>query len=60
MMEYLGDLWEVRSVISIVALLALVIGFVFMVVLKYTAGCIVWFSIFAYLVGLLGLAWSFR
>ena len=60
MMEYLGDLWEVKSVISICAGLALVLGFVFMVIVKYFAGCIVWFCIVAYFVMLLALAWSFR
>jgi len=58
MVEYLGDVWDVRKVIGMVAFCSLILGFIFMIIVKYMAACIVWASIFLYFVGLLGLTWS--
>ena len=56
--EYLGDVWDVRKVILIVSGVALVLGFLFMIIVKYFAGCIVWACIVLYFLGMLGLTWS--
>jgi hypothetical protein len=56
--DYMGDVWDVRSVIMIVSFSALIIGFLFMLILKWFSGVLVWLCIVMYFVCLLGLTWS--
>jgi len=56
---YLGDIWDVRAVVLGVSLFAVVFGFLFMFILRYTVGCMVWAFIILYFLCLLGLAFGF-
>jgi len=59
MMQYMGDIYDVRNVIIWVSVGAVVCGFVFMIILRLTIKIIVWLLIFLYFVVLLLLTWSF-
>ncbi len=59
MMQYMGDIYDVRKVIIWVSVGAVVCGFVFMIILRLTIKIIVWLLIFLYFVVLLLLTWSF-
>jgi hypothetical protein len=56
--DYMGDVWDVRSVIMLVSFSALIIGFLFMVILRLFVGVLVWICIVLYFVCLLLLTWS--
>jgi len=59
MMQYMGDIYDVRNVIIWVSVGAVVCGFVFMIILRLTIKIIVWLLIFLYFVVLLLLTWAF-
>lgn len=59
MMQYMGDVYDVKNVIMMVSGVAVVCGFLFMIVLRLTIKIIVWVLIVLYFVALLLLAWAF-
>jgi hypothetical protein len=56
--DYMGDVWDVRSVIMLVSFAALILGFLFMVILRVFVGVLVWVCIVLYFVCLILLTWS--
>ncbi len=59
MMVYMGDVYDVRNVIIWVSVGAVICGFLFMIILRFTIGVVVWILIVLYFVALLLLAWAF-
>jgi hypothetical protein len=55
---YMGDVWDVHNVILMVSLCALALGFIFMGILRYFVGGLVWVCIALYFVCLMLLTWS--
>lgn len=56
--DYMGDVWDVRSVIGFVSVCALIIGFLFMLLMRYFVGVLVWLCIILYFVALILMTWS--
>ena len=59
MKVYLGDIWKVKMVVLGVSLASVVIGFIFIAILRYTVGGVVWAFIVLYLLALLALMAGF-
>lgn len=56
--DYMGDVWDVHTVIMMVSFIALGLGFLFMIILRFAVGGMVWLCVLLYYVGLLLLTWS--
>ncbi len=41
-LEYLGDVADVKWVILMVVVVSFVVGFLYMIIIRYTAACMVW------------------
>ena len=57
--EYVGDLYDVKLVILYVALIAVCLSIVFVLLIRFCAGVMVWLTILLYLVFLAVLAGVF-
>jgi len=57
--QWISDIRETWPVIAISIAIAFVIGFVYMVLLKYCSGVLTWLAIFAFIVGMAVLGWRF-
>jgi hypothetical protein len=57
--QWISDIRETWPVIAISIAVAFVIGFVYMIFLRYCSGVLTWFAILAFIVGLSVLGWRF-
>ena len=58
MMQYMGDIYDVRKVIIWVSIGAVIFGFIFMLVLRFTIKAVVWGLIILYFFAIILLGWA--